>query len=254
MKSNPLDRQLVWIFIAILVPLSGCVISPPAPVNAVPAAPMTLPRYLGLHTAWGGVRNLTYRTRLRVSHYIPALEPQPAAAAPMALGDPACLASPSPAVAAAAEHQNAAAAAPAKMKAVAYLVASAPCSDPSVEIAILAALDDASESVRIATLEALLEANKSCCTSNCRQTKAGPRCVACQSNCGGCCTPAISQKIYQMGYEFDEKGCPLEPSPKARRLARLASQGCPPLNIQVEILQPEETTPPEAISAARQNP
>jgi len=207
-----------------------------------------------LHTAWGGMRNLAYRTRLKASHLIPALEPRPATAIPMALGDPACLTSPSPAVAAAAEHQNAEAAAPAKIKAVAYLVSSAPCSDPKIEQAILAALDDASESVRIATLQALLEANTKCSESNCHPLKTSSACPPCQTGCTGCCTPSIAQKIYQMAYELDDKGCPHEPSSKVRRLARLASQGCPPTNINHQMPEPEEITPIEAISASRQYP
>ncbi len=242
-----------WVLtLFIIVNSLGCAVHPPVPLTAVPATPMTLPRYLGLNTAWGGVRNLAYRTRLRASHYIPALEPHPAAAMPMALGDPACMASPSPAVAAAAEHQTAEAAAPAKIKAVSYLVAAAPSSDPKIEEAILAALDDASESVRAATLQAILDANEKCCKPHCRLSNANASCSRCCSGCGGCCTPAIAQKIYQMGYEFDEQGCPCEPIPRVRRLARLASQGCPPTNVVDSIPLPEEMPSAEVISAARQ--
>ncbi|MFN7840339.1 MAG: hypothetical protein ACK5YR_17380 [Pirellula sp.] len=251
MGTNGNPTLLVFALV-IIVNSFGCAVHPPVPVTAVPAAPMTLPRYLGLNTAWGGVRNLAYRTRLRASHYIPALEPHPASAMPMALGDPACMASPSPAVAAAAEHQNAEAAAPAKIKAVSYLVSAAPSSDPKIEEAILAALDDASESVRAATLQAILDANDKCCEPECRQSKANGACSTCGSSCGGCCTPAIAQKIYQMGYDFDEKGCPREPSARVRRLARLASHGCPPSNVLASIPIPEELPPAEVISAARQ--
>jgi hypothetical protein len=251
MGTNGNPRLLVFALF-IIVNLFGCAVHPPVPVTTVPATPMTLPRYLGLNTAWGGVRNLAYRTRLRASHYIPALEPHPASAMPMALGDPACMASPSPAVAAAAEHQNAEAAAPAKIKAVTYLVGAAPSSDPKIEEAILAALDDASESVRAATLQAILDANENCCKPDCRLSKSNESCSTCGSSCGGFCTPAIAQKIYQMGYDFDEKGCPHEPSARVRRLARLASRGCPPTNMVESIPLPEELPPAEVISAARQ--
>lgn len=251
MRSSGSSRFLFFV-VFIIFNSFGCAVPPPVPVTTVPATPMTLPRYLGLNTAWGGVRNLAYRTRLRASHYIPALEPHPAAAIPMALGDPACMTSPSPAVAAAAEHQNAEATAPAKIKAVAYLVSAAPSSDPKIEEAILAALDDASESVRAATLQAILDANDKCCEPNCSLSKSNESCSTCCSTCGGFCTPAIAQKIYQIGYDFDEKGCPREPSARVRRLARLASLGCPPNNSNESIPLPEEMPPAEVISAAQQ--
>jgi hypothetical protein len=238
-------------FLGFIVLATGCAVPPPGPVTATPATPMTLPRYLGLNTAWGGARNLAYRARLRASHYIPALEPHPATAIPMALGDPACLTSPSPAVAAAAEHQTAEAAAPAKIKAVTYLVAAAASSDPKIEEAILAALDDASESVRAATLQAILEANEKCCKPDFKKSQASEFCTTCGTSCGGFCTPAIANKIYQMGYQFDERGCPCEPSARVRRLARLVSQGCPPGNGVESIPLPEELPPAEIISAAR---
>lgn len=251
MAKNGNLTSLIYV-LGLIVLFTGCAVPPPAPLAATPAVPMTLPRYLGLNTAWGGARNLVYRTRLRASHYIPALEPHPATAMPMALGDPACLTSPSPAVAAAAEHQTAEAAAPAKIKAVTYLVAAAPSSDPKIEEAILAALDDASESVRAATLQAILEANEKCCKPELKNLQASEFCTTCGTSCGFFCSPAIANKIYQMGYQFDERGCPCEPSARVRRLARLASQGCPPGNGLESTPLPEELPPAEVISAARQ--
>jgi hypothetical protein len=69
---------------------SGCAISPPPAAVPATVQPMTLPRYLGVDGVASGFRRVVYRSRLRMSTYLPILEPLPAAAIPAAIGDPAC--------------------------------------------------------------------------------------------------------------------------------------------------------------------
>ncbi|MFO0921555.1 MAG: hypothetical protein U0905_03600 [Pirellulales bacterium] len=237
-KKTSRFHCLGWI---IVLCISGCAVAPPVATPTAPgvAPPMTLPRYLGVNSVAHGMHRVIYRSRLRLSTYIPALEPAPAAAAPMALGDPACLQSPAPAVAAAASIQQAEAAAPAKVKALAYL-ATIDCSrNPQVEEAILAALDDPSDSVRIAAIQAVVDGASHC----------GP----CASGCGGCCTPAIRSKLMRMATETLPNGCFFEPNAKARRLARIAMEQCGP-STQIATLGPEEVPPAAVVEWTLQPP
>ncbi len=186
---------------------------------------MTLPQFLGLDIASNRVCGAINRGRLYLSPMIPLLEPKPAAALPIALGDPQNLESPSPAVAAAASIQQAEAAAPAKIKAIRFL-ASMDCSrNPQVEEAFLAALDDPSDAVRTAAVEAIIESNQKCeaCNTGCQN---------CQS-CGGCCTQAIFNRLNHLAYSVNENNCWTEPNSKVRRLARIALGKCntPPPSI-----------------------
>jgi hypothetical protein len=82
---------------------------------------------------------------------------------------------------------------------------------PQIEEAFLAALDDPFEKVRFATAEALYET-------------AGHPCKICKSS--ACCTPKLREKLWRMAFEMDEFGCPYEPSPRVRRMARLALKRC----------------------------
>ncbi len=196
-----------WIF------ASGCAVTPPVAPHATSVAePMTLPRYLGVDTVATGLRRVVYRGRLRISGVLPMFEPQATAAAPVALCDPSCLASPAPAVAAAAAKQQAEASAPVKVKALAYLATLNNCGEPQIEEAFLAAFDDPSESVRVAAVQGIIDMNG--------------RCGECAKGCSGCCTPAISSKLQQLAFATDSQGCWCEPSAKVRRLARIGTCQC----------------------------
>ncbi len=216
----------------------GCATMPPvAPTTPAVAAPMTLPRYLGVDTAVIGLRRIVYRSRMRVSGMLPMLEPQPAAAAPVALCDPSCLASPAPAVATAAAIQQAEATAPAKAKALAYLATLNSCSDPQVEEAFLAALNDPSATVRMAAIQAIIEMNS--------------RCDSCANGCNGCCTPAIASKLQQLAFSTDERGCWCEPDSKVRRLARISTCRCGPTETNL-VVMPEEVPAANVVELSRQ--
>jgi hypothetical protein len=131
------------------------------------------------------------------------------------LNDPANLNSSNPAVAAAAAAKRDEDAAPQKIVALEYL-ATRGCSScvPGSEEAMLAGLDDCTESVRFAAATAIYEA-------------AGKPCRVCRA--GNCCTPKIREKLWELGYKVNETtGCPLEPSPRVRRESRIALRACGP--------------------------
>jgi hypothetical protein len=227
--------------------LAGCAVGPPpaaGPLGSVPLAggsvpavaatsPMTLPRYLGVESVAMGVRRVVYRSRLRAASYFPILQPLPPAAAPVAIGDPCCLQSASPAVATAAAIQQADAAAPAKVNAIGYLATMDICKNPQIEEAFLAAMDDPSECVRVAAVQGIIDATERCG-------------VAC-NQCSGCCTSAIRQRLMHLAYDVDDNGCSCEPSPKVRRLARIAACRCNPTHSSATPSMPEELPSPAVL-------
>jgi hypothetical protein len=131
------------------------------------------------------------------------------------INDPANLKSPNPAVAAAAAAKRDEDAAPQKIAALEYL-ATRGCSSCVVgaEDAMFSGLEDCTESVRFTAATAIYEA-------------AGKPCRVCKA--GNCCSPKIRQKLWELGYKLDENtGCPVEPSSRVRRVARLALRACVP--------------------------
>jgi hypothetical protein len=226
-----------------LLPLvSGCAAtpSPPAPaaptfptsaqagattimaVAPPPAAPVphpTLPELLGIKGFFRMVGGGIDRIRNRLGNRFPGLEATP----PMlSITDPANMSEDSPpAVKAAAEAKAEEDAAPQKIKAIRYL-ATLGCTDcyPNIEPALLAALDDCTESVRY---EAALAIRKLC----------GGPCSSCTAN--ECCTEPIVKKLDQIVNRMDDKGCYKEPSPRVRRIARLALACCggPPIPVEL---------------------
>jgi hypothetical protein len=131
------------------------------------------------------------------------------------INDPANLNSSNPAVAAAAAAKRDEDAAPQKIAALEYL-ATRGCSScvPGAEEAMLSGLEDCTESVRFAAATAIYEA-------------AGKPCRVCKA--GNCCTTKMREKLWELGFKVDENtGCPVEPSPRVRREARLALRACGP--------------------------
>jgi len=173
-------------------------------------AKQTLPEFLGLTGLFKAGAGCFGRLRNLLGSYYPGLESQP----PMlAISDPANLDSPNPAVAAAADIKAQEDAAPQKIKALRYL-AQIGCGGcyPDVEKAFLTALDDCTEEVRYEAAEALRKA-------------AGDPCQFCQQT--SCCSPAVRKKLKEVGTGLDEKThCYKEPSPRVRRVARLALERC----------------------------
>ena len=174
---------------------------------------MTLPEFLGLTALGELVCGGLDRLRNRLGMLFPGLEAKPAV---LALTDPANLdPNAPPAVQAAAGVKAEKDAAAQKVKAIRYL-ATIGCSTcyPDVEKGLLEATKDCTEEVRYEAVKALRET-------------AGNPCNTCREN--SCCTVAVMQRLYQIAFEGDEQGCPLEPSGRVRRVARLALNrcGCP---------------------------
>ena len=139
----------------------------------------------------------------------PGLEGKPPVTA---ITDPANAESPTPAVKTAAEVKADEDAAPQKIKALRYL-ATVGCTDcyPDIEKAMLAALDDCTESVRYEAVKAI------------RKT-AGDPCQACLAT--RCCQPEILKRLRELAYDMREGCCYKEPSARVRRLARLVLGEC----------------------------
>ncbi|MEM9825895.1 MAG: hypothetical protein AAF958_04865 [Planctomycetota bacterium] len=209
--------------------------------DAMPGAapPMTLPRFLGLDVLARRTRLATRLAHEKVGHRLPALAPKPL---PAPITDPSSASHPSPAVAAAHKAHKAKAAKAAKIKAVGFLAESDCGGDPHIQQGLIAALDDPDSDVRIAALHAVLRSTRGCGTQ-----------------CGQCCSEAIQQRLRHIAFARRSEQCFMEPSSKARRLARLALDAC---NQQAcgacencdagytgEMIVPEQATelPPEAI-------
>lgn len=132
------------------------------------------------------------------------------------LADPANLESEIPAIKAAAKVKEAEDLAPQKVKALKYL-ASVGCGcydkDGEIEAALLDALEDCTEEVRIEAANAIAEASGTCA---CRYDGCTPT----------CCKPSIVERLYAMAYEVDDSGCPIEPSREVREAAAAAVRAC----------------------------
>ncbi|HMC11603.1 MAG TPA: hypothetical protein VKH44_09945 [Pirellulaceae bacterium] len=146
------------------------------------------------------------------------------------INDPANLKSPNPAVAAAAAAKRDDDAAPQKIAALEYL-ATRGCSScvPGAEEAMYSGLEDCTESVRFTAATAIYEA-------------AGKPCRVCKA--ATCCSTKIRQKLWELGYKLNDAGCPVEPSPRVRRTARLALRACGP-DCNPQIVPPVPTEGPD---------
>lgn len=171
---------------------------------APPAAPkQTLPEFLGLTGLIECVGKGMCAAYDCLGEAFPDLKQIPS---PDALGDDADAGS----EAAAAIQQDEEKAA-AKVKALRYLAEHGCGCYPGVEEAFLAAFDDCTEEVRYEAAKGL-------------RSLAGHPCAVCTSS--NCCSEAVRKKLQEIAYETDTRGCYLEPSPRVRRMARLALQGC----------------------------
>jgi hypothetical protein len=119
-----------------------------------------------------------------------------------------------------------------KIKAIKYL-AEVGCGcyndDGSIEAAMLEALDDCNEEVRLAAAEGIKTAAGACC--------------ACSNGCSPtCCTEKIQAKLTDMS-SGETDGCFNEPSARVRRAATSALAACPPLGKDPIILEPDTLEP-----------
>lgn len=217
---------------ALAVVISGVTFGQAAAPPPVAAAETpTLWSFLGVPQGFKKVKGaLTNRRGNR-----PQAEPK---AALKALNDPANLESPDAAIKRAAEIKKAEDLKPQKIKAIKYLT-SIGCGcydkDGSVTDALVAATEDCTEDVRLATMQEIHAAanGKSC------------------SNCGQvcCCNDKMLKKLAQVAYERDEFGCYSEPSKRVRDAAAAALAACCPGAVPLEILrdEPAPATLPEPV-------
>lgn len=198
---------------------------PDAPAQQ-PAQPATLWNFLGIPQGMRKVRGSV--ANRRGNH--PGLEGR----LPMrALNDPANLAEDMPAVVRkGAEVKIAEDLKRQKIKAIKYL-ASIGCGcydlDGSITQAMVEALGDCTEDVRLAAVQAIGEAAEGKCCANCGQS------------C--CCKEPIVKKLASMAYERDDHGCWIEPSARVRQAAARALMICCPDTSPVAI-EPVETPEP----------
>ena len=145
----------------------------------------------------------------KLGSFFPGLEPGPPL---LAITDPANAKSPNPAVAAAAAAKADEDAAPQKIKALRYL-ATLGCGGcyPDIEAALLAGLDDCTESVRYEAAKALSETSRM-------------QCRYCDSS--RCCSKKVREKLHLIAYKMNDSGCHMEPSARVRRVARVALANC----------------------------
>lgn len=210
-----IKTRLVAAVLAVLVSGTafGQAAVPPAP------APPTLWSFLGIPQ---GVKKVKGALTNRKGNH-PGAEPKDAL---KALNDPANLESPDAAIKRAAEIKKAEDLKPQKLKAIKYL-ASIGCGcydkDGSVTDALVAAAEDCTEEVRLATMQQVQAAATGKCCSNCGQV------------C--CCNDKMLKKLAQIAYERDEFGCYSEPSKRVRGAAATALAACCPGSVPLEILQ-----------------
>jgi hypothetical protein len=227
-------RAAIVVWLCVVLALPGCA-TPPAPATPpTPAAPtsaavggttvvavagpeqkccpkQTLWEFLGVAQLVKGAFFVAGQVLNRVGKVYPGLEPKPPV---LALNDPKNLQSPNPAVKGAAEVKADEDQAEQKAKAIAYLgkIGCGGCY-PDVEVALLAALDDCTESVRYEAVKALRGAAGNPC-KNCKAT--------------ACCSQKVRDKLDHIANDTDDQGCFKEPSARVRRMARLALDGCGP--------------------------
>ena len=210
------NESLHWSFprlaSLLLVAVTGCAATyatiPEGPGVPVVHRPMTLWTFLGVDQLIDHHYESHDRLMARIGQHFPDLEPKP----PLVLNtSPQAAASPSVAVHNAAFVLSAEQQAPQKIKAIKAVAKVGAAAYPQVEEALLAGMDDRNPDVRLASVEAVLKTS-------------GDGCDPCDLT--GNCTPAIRHQLWLMGYGVHDDGCPLEPSPAVRRVARLALGAC----------------------------
>ena len=182
--------------------LAGC--------GLLPTQPTTIWTFMGIPQT----RNMIFDNRVNKNGNHPEKERQ----LPLKrIADPENLASPNPAIKKAAEIKAAEDLKCQKLKAIKYL-ASIGCGcynkDGGVTDALLAAMDDCTEEVRLAAVQAIAtSANADACP-----------------HCGqhSCCSEKITKQLAKMATETDETGCWFEPSERVRESARDAMCICCP--------------------------
>lgn len=174
---------------------------------AVPAPTTTLWNFLGIPQAVNKIVDGTVNRRGN----FPRLERKPPR---LGIADPKNLASKVPVLKKAAEIKAAEDLAPQKIKAIKYL-AKMGCSEcyGGVQEALMAAMEDCTEKVRLAAIEAISDVSR-------RQ------CESCSKTC--CCSEEVSMLLAKIAYEKDDKCCWFEPAERVREAAAEALRACCP--------------------------
>jgi len=201
-------RALTLVTVMLCMALPGTALAQ-LPTTPSPAPP-TLWSFLGIPQAMRRARDGF--TNRRGNH--PGMERTP----PLkALADPANLESPVPEIKAAAEIKQAEDLAPQKIKAIKYLgEIGCGCYDVEGKVtdALVAALKDCTEDVRMAAVKAIADGAEGGCCSNCNQRS--------------CCNEKIAKQLADMAFELRDDGCPMEPSERVRQAAAEALEACCP--------------------------
>jgi hypothetical protein len=208
-------RRLTLLTLAVLLAFSG-------DVRAQSDGGMTFWKFLGIPQGYRRVRDgLSNRRGNR-----PWRERKPPV---KRLADPANLESDVKPIKAAAEIKQAEDLKQQKIKAIKYL-AEIGCGcydkDGKVSDALAAAMDDCTEAVRLATVEAIMEAAQ------------GEMCSKCGTR--SCCKEKVVLQLARLAYERDDKGCWIEPSERVRQAAAQALEICCPGRAPIEIIAPPE--------------
>lgn len=219
MNTRPKISLACFLWLTILV-ADATVAQVPAP-----PPPPTLWSFLGIPQGLNSIRdNLTNRRGNR-----PNRERKPKL---KQLADPANLKSENPAIKKAAEVKQAEDEKKQKIKAVKFL-AGIGCGcydkDGSVTDALVAAMDDCTEEVRLATITAICEAADCEKCANCKQKS--------------CCNKDIRKKLNELAFQKNDDGCFLEPSERVRQAAEGALAVCgpePPLPMYEPLPEDEE--------------
>ncbi len=209
---------------------------PPIPGAVAPApAPYTMWTFLGLDPVCAWKRREVEHLRARIATLNPAFAPT---AAMSTLTNPALAQSPNVAVAGAASVAAKKAEVP-QTKAALAAVAEVGCAcDPATAATLAAGLDSCFPEVRLAAAEAI---RKSVRLS--------------ENDCDGhrCCSPILSEKLFQLGWGVDDRGCPLEADGNVRLAARQAFRacGCTP-QVPIDELQISQERPrADVVKAAK---
>ena len=224
MKRTPVVATLAALTIVMTAAVAAA-----QPAVAPPAAPTTLWSFMGIPQGINKVNGALFNRR--GNH--PFLEKKP----PLkSIADPANLASENPAIKRAAQVKQEEDLKPQKIKAIKYL-AEIGCGcydkDGSITKAMVAAMDDCTEDVRLAAVEAINTAGSGEQCENCKQKS--------------CCNEVVVKKLAEIVYERDEHGCYKEPSERVRKAAEEAMCACctgrGPLVIENATPEPQQGEP-----------
>jgi hypothetical protein len=194
----------------------------PAPAPAAPSVSgNTLWHWLGIPQGYNKVRD----ARVNRSGDNPGRERLP----PLKrIADPENIYSQNPAIQTAAKIKAEEDLAPQKIKAIKYLGTVGCSCYPGVREALLAALEDCTEAVRYEAAIALCQV-------------AGNPCKHCDKS--GCCNAEVMNKLNDMAYGQDAKGCCKEPSERVRQAAANALNACKRKNPTTPMIPVPETVP-----------